>query len=43
MTEPVIVSAARTPSGAFLGSLSGFTAPQLGAFTIKAAMERAGV
>ncbi|KAJ5936433.1 Thiolase-like subgroup [Penicillium verhagenii] len=36
-----IVSTARTPVGSFLGSLSGLTAPQLGAHAIKAAVERA--
>ncbi len=41
--EVVIVGAARTPVGAFLGSLSSLTAPQLGAVAIKAALERAGV
>ncbi|KAK2877028.1 hypothetical protein FQN49_001478 [Arthroderma sp. PD_2] len=35
-----IVSAARTPVGSFLGSLSTLTAPQLGAHAIKAAVER---
>ncbi|KAL1960778.1 hypothetical protein VTO42DRAFT_6608 [Malbranchea cinnamomea] len=35
-----IVSAARTPVGSFLGSLSSLTAPQLGAHAIKAAVER---
>ena len=40
---PVIVAAARTPIGKFLGSLSTLTAPQLGAAAIKAAMERAGI
>jgi len=39
----VIVSAARTPVGSMLGELSSFTAPQLGAFAIKAAVDRAGV
>ncbi|SES85741.1 thiolase family protein [Stigmatella erecta] len=39
----VIVGAARTPIGAFQGSLSKLTAPQLGAVAIKAALERAGV
>jgi acetyl-CoA C-acetyltransferase len=39
--QPVILSAVRTPSGKFQGSLSGFTAPQLGALVIKAAVERA--
>ena len=41
--EVVIVGAARTPIGAFLGSLSSLTAPKLGAVAIKAALERAGV
>lgn len=41
--QAVILSAARTPSGRFQGSLSGFTATQLGAFVVKAAVERAGV
>ena len=40
---PVILSAVRLPSGKFQGSLSGFTAPQLGALVIKAAVERAGL
>ncbi len=39
----VILSYARTPMGAFQGSLSGVTAPELGAVAIKAAIERAGV
>ncbi len=38
-----IISAARTPIGAFMGSLSAFRAPQLGSIAIKAAVERAGV
>lgn len=41
--NPVILSAVRTPSGKFQGSLSSFTAPQLGALVIKAAVERAGL
>src|SRR5690242_2628575 len=40
---PVIVSAARTPIGKFLGALSSLTAPELGAIAIKAAIERSGV
>ena len=36
-----IVSATRTPIGAFQGALSSLTAPQLGAIAIKAALERA--
>ena len=37
----VIVSAARTPMGAFQGALKGFAAPELGAAAIRAAVERA--
>jgi acetyl-CoA C-acetyltransferase len=40
---PVIVSAARTPIGKFLGALASLTAPELGAVAIKAALERSGV
>jgi acetyl-CoA C-acetyltransferase len=39
----VIVSAARTPMGGFQGDLKGFSAPELGAAAIRAAVERAGV
>jgi acetyl-CoA C-acetyltransferase len=39
----VIVSAARTPMGAFQGELKGFSAPELGAAAIRAAVERAGL
>ena len=39
----VIVSAARTPMGGFQGDLKDFTAPQLGAAAIRAAVERAGI
>src|SRR5689334_640559 len=39
----VIVSAARTPIGKFLGGLSTLTAPELGAQAIRAAVQRAGV
>ncbi|WP_037502656.1 acetyl-CoA C-acyltransferase [Sphingomonas jaspsi] len=39
----VILSYARTPMGSFQGSLSGATAPQLGATAVKAAVERAGI
>src|SRR4029079_9830801 len=42
-TTPVILSAVRTPIGRYLGGLSGFTAPQLGAITIREAVSRAGV
>ncbi|MEO8145187.1 MAG: acetyl-CoA C-acetyltransferase [Betaproteobacteria bacterium] len=37
----VIVAAARTPMGAFQGELKSFTAPDLGAAAIRAAVERA--
>jgi acetyl-CoA C-acetyltransferase len=39
----VIVGAARTPIGRFLGGLKGFSAPQLGAAAIRAALERSGI
>src|SRR5436190_19088185 len=39
----VIVSASRTPMGAFQGELKGFAAPELGAAAIRAAVERAKV
>ena len=38
-----IVSATRTPIGAFLGTLSSVSAPRLGAAAIKAAVERAKI
>ncbi len=42
MTQPVyIVSATRTPIGAFQGALSSLRAPELGAIAIKGALERA--
>jgi acetyl-CoA C-acetyltransferase len=40
---PVILSAVRTPIGRYLGGLSSFTAPQLGALAIREAVRRAGV
>src|SRR6267154_620174 len=44
LNDPVvIVSAARTPMGAFQGELKDLAAPQLGAAAIRAAVERAGV
>jgi acetyl-CoA C-acetyltransferase len=43
MIEVVIVGAARTPIGAFLGGLAPLAAPKLGAIAIRAALERAGV
>ncbi len=42
-TTPVIVSAVRTPVGRYLGGLSSFTAPQLGAIAIREALSRAGL
>ena len=39
----VIVGAARTPMGGFMGDLKALSAPELGAFAIRAAVERAGV
>jgi acetyl-CoA C-acetyltransferase len=39
----VIVSAARTPMGGFQGDLKTFTAPELGAAAIRAAVERARI
>ncbi len=42
-TTAVIVSAARTPIGRFMGGLAPLTAPGLGAIAIRAAVERAGV
>ena len=41
--QPVIVSAARTPIGKFLGGLAPLTAPELGAVAIREAVKRAGV
>ncbi|KAA0202226.1 hypothetical protein HAZT_HAZT009552, partial [Hyalella azteca] len=40
LNDVVIVSAARTPIGSFRSSLSAFSAPELGAVAIKAAVER---
>jgi acetyl-CoA C-acetyltransferase len=42
-STPVIVGAARTPIGRFLGGLAPLTAPALGAIAIRAALERSGV
>jgi len=39
----VIVAGARTPMGRLLGSLRGFSGADLGAFAIKAALDRAGI
>jgi acetyl-CoA C-acetyltransferase len=43
MEEVVIVSAARTPVGKFQGSLSSYTATQLGSLAVREAVRRAGV
>jgi acetyl-CoA C-acetyltransferase len=43
VSDVVIVGAARTPIGAFLGGLAPLAAPKLGAIAIRAAMERSGV
>jgi acetyl-CoA C-acetyltransferase len=39
----VIVGSVRTPMGGFQGDLSALTAPELGAASIRAAVERAGL
>lgn len=41
--DVVIVSAVRTPVGKFQGSLSDFTAPQLGSIAVREAVKRAGI
>jgi acetyl-CoA C-acetyltransferase len=43
LREVVIVGAARTPIGSFMGSLAALPAPRLGAVAIRAALQRAGV
>jgi acetyl-CoA C-acetyltransferase len=43
MREVVVVSAVRTPIGAFQGALSSLPAPRLGAAAIQEALKRAGV
>jgi acetyl-CoA C-acetyltransferase len=43
MERSVILGAARTPIGAFLGGLATLKAPELGAIAIKCAVERSGV
>jgi acetyl-CoA C-acetyltransferase len=43
MRDAVIVSAVRTPTGKFLGSLKEFSAPQLGALVVREAVRRAGL
>jgi acetyl-CoA C-acetyltransferase len=41
--QAVIIGAARTPTGKFLGSLASLSAPELGALAIKAAVARSGI
>ena len=43
MNDVLVLSAARTPVGTFLGALAPHSAPRLGAVAIKAALERAEV
>src|SRR5579864_3641097 len=43
LEQPVIISGVRTPVGKFQGSLSDFTAPQLGAIAVREAVKRAKV
>ena len=40
---PVLVAAARTPIGRYLGALASLSAPELGAVAIRAALARSGV
>ena len=41
--QAVILSAARTPSGRFMGALNSLRAPELGAAAVRAAVERAQI
>ena len=43
MLTPIIASAARLPTGKFLGTLKGLQAPELGAIAVREAVARAGV
>ena len=43
LNEAVIIGAARTPVGKFLGTLKGFSAPELGAIVVGESVKRAGV
>ncbi|HYB93728.1 MAG TPA: acetyl-CoA C-acetyltransferase [Vicinamibacterales bacterium] len=43
MRNAFILSAVRTPTGKFLGSLKDFTAPELGALVVRESVRRAGV
>jgi len=43
LNEAVIISAARTPVGKFLGSLKGFSATELGSIVVRESVKRAGI
>src|SRR5437867_3916437 len=43
MKQAIIIGAARTAVGKFQGALKSFSAPELGSFAVRAAVERAGV
>ena len=43
MKQAIILSAVRTPIGKFMGSLAGFSAPELGAKVVAETVKRAGV
>ena len=43
MRQAVILSAVRVPTGRFLGTLKGWSAPRLGALVVKEAVARAGL
>ena len=43
LNEAVIIGAARTPVGKFLGTLKGFSAPELGAIVVRESVKRADV
>ncbi|HJQ62926.1 MAG TPA: acetyl-CoA C-acetyltransferase, partial [Burkholderiales bacterium] len=44
VNDPIVIAgAARTPLGGFMGELKSFSAPELGAIAIRAAVERARV
>ena len=42
-TAVILKGGARTPIGRFLGGLSSFSAPELGAIAVRAAVERSGI
>jgi acetyl-CoA C-acetyltransferase len=42
-TAVILKGGARTPIGRFLGGLSGFSAPELGAIAVRAATDRSGI